>query len=307
MSCCTPTAEPDVIPGPEGVAGKQHFLTADFVTPSFATGGTVAKVSTVNNLGVGDSIFMGGPWGTANFQILEVPDQTSIRVRLLDVAGDVGSGVLIPNGTHFRAGLGNLDIPLAVGNGGTGAKTALGGITNLTSGVMIGQTAITDNGGGAASSTFTPTLGIYVVSFFFDLTQFIPAGSSRFFIFENFIPGYPFQLLATSFTFESPGTSGGTPDGFILWQIDGSALGSAGRLNPQAGHPQGYTEQGVAIPLAVGKGPNPTSTISCLSQGIHTPFTGGAIWIHLTLKNLDEANAFATLAAKCNKIVDALT
>jgi hypothetical protein len=127
VSCqpCCATAIPVNVPGPEGPEATDGatgvnattFTTADFVIPAAGANVTVA-VEDSSWMVVGQILVFGGP---ANFQVVSIPNTTSVELMNLGYTGDVVAGSTIVSGTQVSpSGVqATLQAPLTVYAAGT--------------------------------------------------------------------------------------------------------------------------------------------------------------------------------------------
>lgn len=155
--CCSTTQTTDI----PGSAGSNAFTTLSANVTIPAIGASVAMTVGDNSwIGVGQTIFVtdGVDWG--HFTVDSLVGTTGITTTFLGQEGDaspaavIGSGGLIsPGGTQQ-----NITDPLPIANGGTGASTQGGALSNILGGAPLPIA----NGGtaGATKAAAIAALGV---------------------------------------------------------------------------------------------------------------------------------------------------
>lgn len=117
--CCNPCSvtPPVNIPGTEGQTAIST-TTASFVIPAVGDSVTI-DVTDTSWMAVDGNVWIGG----ANWLLTGINSLTSITIKNLGVSGDTAVGATVASGAIVLPGLGNLDFPLAIANGGTGGAT----------------------------------------------------------------------------------------------------------------------------------------------------------------------------------------
>lgn len=317
--CCTPcsTVQYTSVPGTQGASGVNgadgtngqnaytvivgaQTLPANSVTPqSFTVLSTLWMV-------VGETVII-GQGGTspamplpAHLTITAITNSTTFVATFNHVSGDAAFGAAIPDQAVVTpSATGSVSIPVPIASGGTGQTTAVNAITALTSNVMVGVTLLTDNTTGAASSTLAAGAGIYLFSHHLDLANITSANQ-----ITTFTIGHKFKLIACAFIVHTPGTGGGASCTLQL-QIGGvSTGGGLITLNLANTATMGAVIAGTAV-SAPNTGTN-ASTLGVL--GVRTvAFATGDGTLVIAVQNMDSADAIASLSAKLNSVIDALT
>jgi hypothetical protein len=163
--------------------------------------------------------------------------------------------------------------------------------------------AIVDSSGGAAAGVVAVGVGEALVT--------IPVSSlatglstSAVTMLNAYVPGFRFSILQLDFVTTIVGAGAGASQTFNL-QITGANV-TGGVVNPTltSTNTIGKITAGTAVTAANTGGV--TDSISLLMAASGTVFTSGAGYFVLRLKNLDTANAFASISAVVNSLIGAL-
>jgi hypothetical protein len=166
------------------------------------------------------------------------------------------------------------------------------------------QAALTDSSGGTAGTA----LSTHIAEQFFTvpLTSLATGiGTGAMDILTGFVPGFRFQLLGLEFVTTIAGTGVSASQVFNLEIGTTNTTGGVLTLDLASQATVGVVTSATAITAAnVGAA---TDAISLEKAGSGTVFTAGAGYFVIKLKNLDTADAIASLAAQGNAIRSALT
>ncbi len=160
-----------------------------------------------------------------------------------------------------------------------------------------GITALTDNTGGSASDTLAVGVGVSVIPFFVNL-----ADLANHDLVTQFVLGYNFKILSLNFIVEKAATTAAKA-ATIAVSISGTpTTGGSLALTSSNCTPQGNVV--AASPITAANTGSSTDNISITGSSV-TAFVEGNGVLVLTVKNMDVANSFASLAAKVNAMLAA--
>ncbi len=278
--CCCPSTEVVEIPGSPGTDGAAGTAGAPafsvLVQATFQTTGFGAVTITGSSniwVAIGEYIFVsdqGTKWGTMKVTALPAGGTqiTGIWQNFSgeQTAGSITTGIITPSGPPFAVGA----LP----------------------------TAFTDNTGGVASNTMATGVGVSTLTFWVDLTTLTNAD-----ILTAYTVGYAFKILSVAFGVHKAVTTGAKL-ATITPSITGVAT-TGGILSLTSAN---CTPKGVVVPASAVTGTNSGSasdTISLTASAV-TAFIEGNGWIIIEIKNMDAANAFASISAHTNTLIAAL-
>lgn len=177
------------------------------------------------------------------------------------------------------------------------------GADPITRPVGANQRALTDSSGGTAGSTLSANVGEQLLTV--PLTSLATGiGTGAMDIVTAITPGFRFQLLGLEFVTTLAGTGTSASQVFNLEIGTTDTTGGVLTLNLASQATVGTVTAATAITAAnVGSA---TDTISIEKAGSGTVFTAGAGFFVIKLKNLDTADAVASLAAQGNAVRNAL-
>lgn len=115
LSCCNPCAQVETVnvPGTEGEAGTDGvdgvnaftYLTANLLIPNISPDTRTANVNNSTWMVIGQILIIGegiiptaAPNGWAHFQVVGIPDPTSVELIFLDYPGDTPTGDTLASG-----------------------------------------------------------------------------------------------------------------------------------------------------------------------------------------------------------------
>ena len=135
--CCTTTAVTTNVPGSDGQSAYTT-TTANFTIP--AIGATVVvSMGNTDWFAVGAVLFLsdGTDWG--HFEVQSIGSQTQATLEFLGQTNDAAPAAVIGSGAKVVAGgtQENIDDPLLIANGGTGATTQAGALSNILGGAPL--------------------------------------------------------------------------------------------------------------------------------------------------------------------------
>lgn len=267
-SCDTPTTVS--VPGTTG-ASAISLTTAAGVVPAVGAN-VVLNVTTTGWMTAGQNVFVAG----ANFLIASFNSGAgTVTLTNLGFPGDVAVGTAIANGSIVVPGVGNVDL-------------------------LSGVTVLTDNSTGTAGDTIAA--GVGVVKLFFPHT-FI-GGTAAAEPVTAHVLGFKFKILSWVFVTEVllVGASGSRVANMEINATDVGTVASTITI-PIANAAVGTITSGTAV-----SGTNTgtvTDTFSIELQAGGTAFTAGSGTFVITVQNMDDADAIASIAAKVNSLIAA--
>lgn len=188
----------------------------------------------------------------------------------------------------------NINANVNAGNGifGGALVTPSGPTVSLTP-----PTALTNNTGGTVSNTLAVGVGIQTLSFHFSAAAFANGD-----LLTNYVPGYAFKILKFDARCVAPVTTAAKAATLNLEIVSTDVTG--GVISLSGLYAMGAAQAGSAI-TANNTGAA-TDSFSIEASAV-TTFIEGEFELIIELQNLDTANALASLAAKTNEIITALT
>lgn len=166
-------------------------------------------------------------------------------------------------------------------------------------GAAFRPVSITDNTGGTASSTLVSTAPqVLVPSFTLQLADIVSAAA-----YEIVVP-YAFTISSALWRTGKAASTSSKLATLTLSTTGGSITGGVMALTTANQNTAGGSVAATAI-----SGANATQAAGSaiiLTASSVTAFVEGDGWCELTLINNDLANTLSSIAAKCNKIIDAL-
>jgi len=158
---------------------------------------------------------------------------------------------------------------------------------------LIDYEDITDNTGGAIGRTAAAGVGIQTLAFFMNLAD-IANGD----LLTNYVPGYRFKILKADFRVLKPVTTGAKLATLNLEIGTTNLTGGAIALTSANCTPAGVAVAGTAITADnVGTA---TDSFSVEASSV-TTFVEGNGWLLVSIQNMDDADAFASVIDAENK------
>ncbi len=269
-------------PGLDGDNGINSFTitTSALVVPA-ATGDTVtALVATSEWMSIGQVVIVSDGTNHANFSVLSFPSTSAALLQWLNYTGDAAPGTSI----------------------NIGATVSPAGLKGSLSAAL--PNAITDNSGGTASDTIN--VGAQEQILTFPLASLVTSlGAGAVTILNAYKPGFAFQILQLDFVNTVAGTGAGASQTFSA-AISGVAV-TGGTVNPTLASTGTYGNVTLGTAVTAANVGGSTDSISINMSAGGTAFTAGSGYFVMRLKNLDSANALASLADHINDLITALT
>jgi len=261
--------------GAPGAAGKSAFsiVQSSFVVPAIGSSVTVSidDGSWMSVGGTVPQIVYVTDAGFFSVNSLAGSPPTSVGLTYLNYAGNTAAGNTIASGSVVSP---------------AGTEPDFSGIT-----------ALTDNTGGAATNTLAVGVGESIVSLFVNL-----ADLANHDLLTAYTPGFAFKILAMDFAVEKAATTAAKLATLTPYINATPTTGGVVSLTSANCTPQGNVVAGTAV-TAANVGTN-ADTISITGSAV-TSFVEGSGWVLLRIKDMDTANAFASLASKVNAILAA--
>lgn len=277
--CACPDPVITEIPGVEGASGDNGLpaytlTTADFVVPPLGSNVAVT-VESVEWLGGDPSL---GPVEGAYvliptagyFTVLSFAGST-IVLTYLDITQNTHVGETIPAGRPV--------LP-------TGPQLVAGAMTGLTS-----------LAGGTGSTTLAAATGVHTLAFYIDATA-IANGD----LITEYVPGYNFKLLKFDARCAAPVTTGAKASTLNLEINTTDVIG--GVISLAGTYAQGAAQAGTAI---TNQNTGTLSQSFSIEASSTTAFVEGAFWLIISIQNMDDANAWQSVALKVNEIITEVT
>jgi len=288
QTCCSVCNSPisTAIPGPEGDPGADGangiysftLLTDNATIPAVDSNVTVS-VADSTWMGVGQIVFLSDGTDFGHFEVISPPaSSTSATLQFKGFNGDASPAAVI-------------------GSGGTvspaGPQSALAAPL---------PSDFTDNSGGTASDTIAAGVGTNQLVFHLNLDD-LAVGAEE--VLTDYTIGFAFEVVAIDFAVGTVGAGVGATQTLNI-EIGSTAL-TGGVLNVTLANTatKGAVVAGTAITgNNVGTA---ASVISILKAAGGTQFSAGDGNLIITVKNLDTANAIASLAEHVDELIVALT
>ena len=163
--------------------------------------------------------------------------------------------------------------------------------------VLTPPTNLTDNTGGTATDTLAVGAGITTLAFFISAVA-IANGD----LLTEYVPGYKFAIVKFDARCAAAVTTGSKASTLNLeigtTNVTGGVISLAGTYAIGAG------QAGTAI-TAANTG-SATDSFS-IEASATTAFVEGAFWLSVSIKNMDTADALASLASKTNEVITAIS
>ena len=281
--CTCPSPELVQLPGSPGAAGNNgtnginsyDVTTSSFVVP-VANGTTPVSILITNNswVAVGQNLYI----STAGYFVVQSKYGTTVLTcAYLAYSGNTAAGNTIAPGA-------------AVSPAGT--QPALAGAL---------PTVITDNTGGAASSTLAAGVGVITVPIGIQLSSMTAAAAE---LMTNYTLGYKFKILSLAFITTTISTGTAASMTLTLKITATGVTGGSLNLTLAGTNTLGKLTSATGI-TALNTG-SATDTLSIEVTEGGTVFTAGAGKLLITVQNMDTAGAVASLAADINTLIAAL-
>lgn len=167
-------------------------------------------------------------------------------------------------------------------------------------------TSITDSTGGTSSNTLAAQVGEYSITFHIDNLGDTNGfgGTSAVDLVTDWVPGHKFAISSWEFITTTAGT-GASADQTIKLQI-GAADVTGGTLQLELADTAAVGQLTAGETISAANTGSSTAALSVLLNASGTAFTAGAGDIVIHLRNMETADAFASLAAKQEEILDAI-
>lgn len=285
-NCCTSACaavETVSVPGTEGEAGLDGadgissftLTTASFVVPALAAAVTV---TVVNNswMAVGQTVFIPN---AGTFQVASKTGTTAVSLTYLDYVSNTETGETIAAGT-------------LVTPSGVQGPASTGTLPN----------SLTDNSTGTASDTIAAGVGVFTLAFPITLASMTTAAAD---LLTNYVLGFAFKILSVSFVTTTIGAGAGASQVLNLEIGTTNVTGGVVTLTEAATDTLGELTAGTAITANNVGTASDTLSIEVATGG--TVFTAGNGALLLKIQNMDQANSIASLAAKINALITAVT
>ena len=266
-----------------GIAGQAAYTTTGLTfNVASGLGATSVIFASTAWMAAGQVILISDPANSNQFAHYSVYQILSNSVALLTYLGYAGDTTIVGDTVNVNS--------LVVCSG---PQAAIGSLPS----------AIVDSSGGAAAGVVAVGVGEALVT--------IPVSSlatglstSAVTMLNAYVPGFRFSILQLDFVTTIVGAGAGASQTFNL-QITGANV-TGGVVNPTltSTNTIGKITAGTAVTAANTGGV--TDSISLLMAASGTVFTSGAGYFVLRLKNLDTANAFASISAVVNSLIGAL-
>lgn len=287
--CCPPCPTPPVnIPGPKGDAGAagangQNAFTVTTLDTSFPDTVTPVTVSVASSIWMAVNqilIITDGSGNTVNCKAVSFPSTSSVVLLWQNYSGDAAATTTILAGaTVSPAGI----------------------VTPLAAGLPA---ALTDNTGGTPAASLPVGVGESILTF--PLTSLVTSlSTAAVTILNAYKPGFNFKILQFDFVNTIAGTGSGASQTFNL-SITGTPV-TGGSVNPTLASTGTYGNITAGSTITAANTGGVTDTISIAMAASGTVFTAGAGYFVLRVKNMDVANAFASLNASIDSLITALT
>jgi hypothetical protein len=152
----------------------------------------------------------------------------------------------------------------------------------------------TDSTGGSASSTLAATVGVYVL----DIPWNFVTSTSAIDVLSNILLGHRFKILSWQWTDGGTVLVGASGSRVANMEINTTDVGTVVSTVTvvQAGTATGRRIAGTAVSGAATGASTDTFSIEIAAGG--TDITAGNGSFHVVIQNLDDADAFASFAAK---------
>lgn len=287
-SCDCPCPDPVIteIPGVEGEPGLNGangaaginaftFTTAAFTVPAIG-GSVIVLVASSVWATIGQNIFI---LGAGYFTVTAKPGTTSLTLTYLDYAGNTFTGNVIA----------------------AGASVSPAGTQPALSAALPND--ITDNSTGTPSDTISVGAGQSTLTIHRTFLTGVAAGD----VVTNMVLGYAFEILSWSFVNNvvSVGAGASRVYNMEIGAVDVGTVPSTLTLTEAGTDTVGEVTDGTAVAGANVGSATDTFTIECAAGG--TAFTSGNGFFLIRIKNLDSANAWASVAKHIDDLIVALT
>lgn len=283
-ACSSPTTITVAVPGPQGPGGTLPIATtADFIIPAVGAQVTVA-VQSSSGFRINKNVFVDG----SNFAVFSNPSSgNSITLAFLGFSGDGAVGSTVPSGSLIQSGVGNVAAAQFLPAGTLAALAAISGLANNTT--------------GTAQSSLAAGVGVYSLTF--PIT--VASGTSAADYVTAFTIGHAFKILswywitATAIT----GTSASRVFNLTIGSTPVGTVTSTCTVTIATEATIGVVKAATAV-----SGANTGTAASTLSVKVAsggTSITGGTGSFVITIQNMDDANAAASLNNSINQILAA--
>jgi hypothetical protein len=283
-ACNTPIST--AIPGPEGDPGADgsnginaFTLLTDNVTIPEVDSNVTVSVADSTWMGIGQIVFLSDGTDFGHFEVISLPASTSATLQFKGFNGDASPAAVIASGGTVSP---------------SGTQPALAAPL---------PTAFTDNSGGTPSDTIA--VGVGVSNMCLPLT--LPTGGTTAAdAVTSFTPGYKFEILSFSYVaevatagasasrdwnLEIGSTDVGTPEVLTVSTANSATVGTVLNVGTISANNTGSASDTISLEVAAGG----------------TTYTGGSGYFLVRIKNVDLADAIASLADHTDDLIVALT
>jgi hypothetical protein len=163
-------------------------------------------------------------------------------------------------------------------------------------------TELTDSTTGTASDTLAATVGVSTIAIPLQLASMTTSAAD---LMTAYTPGYAFELLSLEFITTTLGT--GASASQVLNLEIGTTNVTGGVLTLLLADTDTLGKKKAATAITAANVGTASDTISLEVAASGTVFTAGAGFLLLKLRNMDTVDAVASLSAKVNEIVTAMT
>lgn len=285
-TCDCPCPDPVITevpgsPGADGAAGSAgsdginaYTVTTSNLTLPAVAGPVIAPVGVgVSSwAGVQQIIFISDGTEHAHFSVTSIPGSASFILQWLDYPGDSAGTAVIASG----------------------ATVSPAGVIAEIAGAI--PTPMVDNSTGTASDTIAAGVGVQTISLFITATS-IANGD----LLTNYVPGYRFKILSFDARCATPVTTNAKASNLNL-EINTTDL-TGGVIALSGTYAQGAAQAGSAV---TGNNVGTAGQSISVEASSTTAFVEGAFWLLIRIQNMDEADAFASLADYVNDILAAI-
>lgn len=278
--CCSSCDDATTVntPGTSGTNGKNAFttITANLTVPVDTVTPVTGTFADTSWMVPGQSIIIGNAGGHATFTVNGTPaSSTSASLLWQDVDGDQAAASTIASGA-------------AVSPSGKAIK-------------LTGVTQFTDNSTGAASSTIAAGVGVSKLV----IPHTFIGGTAAVEPVTNYTVGFKFKILSWAWVTEVllVGAGGSRVANMEINSTDVGTVASTVTV-VIASAAVGTVIAGTAVAGANTGSATDTFSIEIASGG--TAFTAGSGTFIITIQNMDDADAYASIASKVNSILTAM-
>lgn len=274
---CTTVVE---VPGAQGEAGDNGtdglnaytVTTSDFTVPSKAANVTV-PVESSDQFAIGQTLFVASSAGT--FVVISKPASTSMELQYYDFPSNTATGLNIPSGTMI--------VPSGP------VQVLLASMPNV----------FTISSGGTDSDGIASTVGIYVLPIPIALAEITGAGD----VLTTYTPGHAFEIIGVDARVTEVVTTVGKAVDINLEINTTDLTGGVVQLTSAGCTPLGAAIAGSAV---TGNNTGTAAQSISIEAANVTAFAEGSVVLLIKIRNMDDVNAYNSLATHINGIINAL-